>query len=69
LDLCFTTHPDYIEQCTTVAGFSDHDAVVVDVTDLRFSCNKHERKIYLYNRMLSEMRFNAVSDVHIYKPE
>ena len=44
LDLCFTTHSDYIEQCTTVPGFSDHDAVIVDLTNLRTS--QHERKIY-----------------------
>ena len=64
MDLCLTTHPDYIEQCTTVPGFSDHDAVVVDLTNLCFSRNKYERKIYLCNRMLSEMRFNAVSDMY-----
>jgi len=44
LDLCFTTHPDYIEQCATVPGFSDHSATIVDLTNLRTSHNKHERK-------------------------
>jgi len=43
LDLCFTTRPDYIEQCTTVPGFSDRDVVIVD---LHTSHNKQERKIY-----------------------
>jgi len=47
LDLCFTTHPDYIEQCTTVPGFSDYDAVIVDLTNLHTIHNKHERNIFL----------------------
>jgi len=29
LDLCFTTHPYYIEQCTTVPGFSDHHTAIL----------------------------------------
>ena len=49
-DLCFTTHPDYIEQCKTVPGFSDHNAVIVDLTNLCTSHIVHEGKIYLYNR-------------------
>ena len=44
LDLCLTTHTDFIEQCTTVPGFSDHDTVIVDPTNLRTSHNKHEEK-------------------------
>ena len=33
LDLCFTSHPDSINQCITVPGFSDHtyDAVIVKI--------------------------------------
>ena len=54
----FTIHLDYIEQCTTVPRFSDHDAVVLDLTNLCTSHNKHERKIYLYNRA----NWNAIRD-------
>ena len=67
LDLCFTTHPDYIEQCATVPGFSDHDAVIVDLTNLRTSYNKHERKIYLYNRANWDVvrdEISVVSDMY-----
>ena len=67
LDLCFTTHPDYIEQCATVPGFSDHDAVIVDLTNLRTSHNKHERKIYLYNRANWDVvrdEISVVSDMY-----
>ena len=31
-------------------GFSDYDAVIVDLTNLHTSHTKQERKIYLYNR-------------------
>ena len=27
LDLCFTTHPDFVLSCEPVPGFSDHDAL------------------------------------------
>jgi len=55
LDLCLTTHTDFIEQCTTVPGFSDHDTVIVDLTNLRTSHNKHDEKNY--NGIFSEKRF------------
>jgi len=65
LDLCFTTHPGYIEQCTTVPGFSDHDAVIVDLTNLRTSHIKHERKIYLYNRANCNVIRDEISEVSV----
>jgi len=67
LDLCFTTHPDYIEQCTTVPGFDDHDAVIVDLTNLRTSHIKHERKINLYSRANWDVirdEISVVSDMY-----
>jgi len=73
LDLCFITHPDYIEQCTTVPGFSDHDVVIVDLINLHTSHNKHERKIYFFiieqTGMLSEKRLLQFQICIIYKLE
>jgi len=68
LDLCFTTHPDYIEQCTTVPGFSDHDAVIADLSNLHTSHNKHDRKIYFYNRANWDVireEISVVSDIYL----
>jgi len=31
LDLCFVSHPDYVLKYEVVPGFSDHDAVIVNI--------------------------------------
>ena len=49
LDLCLTTHPDYIHQCITVSGFSDHEAAIVELTNLQVGHKNVQKKIYLYN--------------------
>jgi len=50
LDLCFTSHPDRINQCIIVPGLSDHDAVIVEVLyNLPFS-RKPKKRVYCYNR-------------------
>ena len=50
LDLCFTSHPDYILQCCTVPGLSDHDAVVVDLVNFVHLCTKRTKQVYCYNK-------------------
>ena len=37
LDLYFTSHPDFILQCFTAPGLSDHEAVVVDLVNIAHS--------------------------------
>jgi len=50
LDLCFTSHPDSINQCKTVTGFSDHDTAIVEML-YNIPINKKPKKqTYCYNR-------------------
>ena len=68
LDLCFTTHPDYIHQCITVSGFSDHEAVIVELANLQVGHKNVQKKIYLYNRAnwdIIREKVSTVSDMYL----
>ena len=53
LDLSFTPHPDIIHQCKTVSGFSDHHAVLVELSRNPSITNKPKNQVYYYNRASS----------------
>ena len=63
LDLCFTTHPDYIHQCITVSGFSDHETVIVELANLQVGHKNVQKKIHLYNRANWDIIREKVSTV------
>ncbi|XP_065911045.1 uncharacterized protein [Dysidea avara] len=68
LDLCFTTHPDYIHQCITVSGFSDHETVIVELANLQVGHKNVQKKIYLYNRAnwdIIKEKVSTVSDMYL----
>ena len=68
LDLCFTTHPDCTHQCITVSGFSDHEAVIVELANLQVGHKNVQKKIYLYNRAnwdIIREKVSTVSDMYL----
>jgi len=50
LDLCFTTHPDLIRNCTPLPGLSDHETVLVELSSMITHSKQVPRRIYLYNK-------------------
>ena len=50
LDLCFTSHPSYIHQSTTVPGLSDHEAIIIDILNCIPSNKNLKKKVYCYNK-------------------
>ena len=52
LDLSFTPHPDIIHQCKTVSGFSDHHAVLVELSRNPLITNQPKNQVYFYNIIL-----------------
>ena len=50
LDLCFTSHPDFILQCFTASGLSDHEAVVLDLVNIAHSRKKYFKQVFCYSK-------------------
>lgn len=50
LDLCFTTHPNQVKQCSTMPGLSDHEAVIVTFATSLHVLKQCPRKTLLYNK-------------------
>ena len=50
LDLCFTSHPDFILQCFIAPGLSDHEAVVVDLVNIAHSRKKCFKQVFCYSK-------------------
>ena len=50
LDLCFISHPSFINQYKIVSGFSDHEVVIIEIF-YNIPINKRPKKcVYYYNR-------------------
>ena len=63
LDLCFTSHPNTISTCNSIPGFSDHDAILVNLSVSFCQQQKEPCKVLLYKKANWDIIRSRLSDL------